>query len=501
MRRVLVSLEVLLLLLAFSAGAQPSIVILSGKVFTGDPARPFVEAVAIEGNRITAVGTTPEIKALARDKTRVIDAKGRVVIPGINDAHVHAGMATDLMSIDRGIDPNRSDIESAIANVVDESPADLWIVATIGPDVLLDPRVNAESLEALAHGRKIVLSAFAGHGAILSKAAMTALGVAGDASDPRGGWFGRDASGRVDGRVFEYAHYPLVRRMADMASEQDLVDSIRLLSDEALGYGITSIQAMPAGSEPKFIAALARANVPLRVRVIDFLDHADSRTDAVKWILDGTPLERNAALRTAKYAAGGQGRENFSDLTALVRDAGQRQLLVHAVGDKTVESALNAFANAASPLQRPRLEHADGLQRDLFPLALRTGAVVVQNPAHFQFRNRFPAGDYMLVQSLLKAGIPLALGSDGPLNPYLNIMFATDNGDESLTREEAVRAYTSGSAFAEMKEKQKGTIAPGMLADLAVLSQDIFKVRASELPDTKSVLTMIDGRIVYSELP
>lgn len=504
MRRTgLVFLSVLLF--AATLTAAPSIVLVSGRVFTGDTARPWAEAVAIEGNRISAVGTNAQIRALADDKTQVIDAGGRLVIPGINDAHMHPGFATHVFGINRGFDPSRAEIEPAIANAIDETPGDVWITVTIGPSILLDPAVNAQSLDKVARNRPVLMASWTGHGAILNSAAMKALGIAPDATDPNGGWYGRGANGQLDGRVFEYAQYPLHRKLADMASDDDLVESIRTLSEEALAHGITSVQAMPAGKESRFAAALARANVPLRVRIIDFLDHGDIKTDAVKWIADGTPLERNAALRS-KYAAGGQGRENFSDLTPLVRAAAdaKQQILIHAVGDRTVESALKAFAKYPA-LQRPRLEHADGLQRDLFALAKQTGAIVVQNPSHFSARPFFPAeGEYQLVRSLLKAGIPLALGSDGPMNPYLNMLWATQRSDtaaEALTMEEAVRAYTFGSAYAEMKEKQKGTLAPGMLADLAVLSQDIFKVAPPALPETRSVLTMIDGKVVRSELP
>jgi len=104
------------------------------------------------------------------------------------------------------------------------------------------------------------------------------------------------------------------------------------------------------------------------------------------------------------------------------------------------------------------------------------------------------------LRSLLEAGIPIAIGSDGPLNPYLNIMFAVIHPvrpSEAITREQAVEAYTRGSAFAELAEQDKGTIAKGRLADLAVLSQDIFTVRVNDLPATKSVLTVVGGKVVY----
>jgi predicted amidohydrolase YtcJ len=494
MRHILVSL-----LFAFAASAEPSLLFLSGKIFTGDSARPWAEAIAIEGETISAVGTTAEVRALAGAHTRIIDLAGRVVIPGINDAHMHEGFAAPAFHIETGMDPSRAEVETAILNAIDETPSDVWITVTIGPTVLLDPTFTATTLEDSARGHKVMMTAFTGHGAIMSQAAMKALGVAPDARDPQGGWFIRDADGNVDGHAYEYAQYPLERKIADFATEQELVADVRTFANEALAYGITSAQVMPWGTESRFINAVARANSPLRIRVIDFLDHADSKTDAVKWILDGTPLERNAALRS-QYASGGEGRLNFSDFAPLVRAAAdsKRQLLVHASGDRAVETALKAFAKHPS-LVRPRIEHGDGLQRDLFPLALRTGAVVVQNPTHFEARPLLPKGEYQMLKSFLRAGIPIALGSDGATNPYLNILLATERGEESLTREEAVRAYTSGSAYAEMKEKQKGTLAKGMLADLAVLSQDIFAVPAGALPGTRSVLTVVGGKVAYEE--
>jgi len=145
---------------------------------------------------------------------------------------------------------------------------------------------------------------------------------------------------------------------------------------------------------------------------------------------------------------------------------------------------------------------------DLRARARRLGVVVVENPTHFtdgpeRMRARF--GDarsrfYQPFASLPTDGIPLGIGSDGPLNPFLNLQFAVthpDNPGEALTREQAVRAYTCGSAYAERAERDKGTLAPGFLADLAILSQDIFAVPDDRLPETVSVMTIVGGRIAY----
>jgi hypothetical protein len=356
-----------------------------------------------------------------------------------------------------------------------------------------------------------MLRAFTGHGAVLSSAAMAALGVTEDAVDPPGGWFGRDESGRLNGRVSEYAQYALDRRFYNLATDEDLVESARAFGAEALQYGITSVQAMSNPDEARFMKAWRAAGVPIRLRVINFPMTMDAPlvtgARGLKWIYDGTPVERGAAVRKA-YNGGGQGRINFKDVAAPIKRAREsdQQLLVHASGDDTIAKLLAAM-NAISPTEwaakRPRIEHGDGLQRDLFDAAKGLGIIVVQNPSHFPFRGAFPEGDYMLAKSLISAGIPLALGSDGPLNPFLNIMFASDRPDlpsEALTREQAVTAYTATSAYAEFAEGQKGKIAPGMLADLAVLSEDVFKSRIADLPEIRSVVTIIDGKIVYEKL-
>jgi hypothetical protein len=152
--------------------------------------------------------------------------------------------------------------------------------------------------------------------------------------------------------------------------------------------------------------------------------------------------------------------------------------------------------------RRVRFEHGDSIFPDLYGRIKDHGIVVVQNPSHFMALGRpdRPAFDLSQpLKSLLAAGIPVALGSDGPTNPYLNILFATihaDHPSERITREQAVIAYTLTSAYAEFMEQDKGSVAVGTLADLAVLSQDIFTVPPPELPKTRAVLTLVGGKIV-----
>jgi predicted amidohydrolase YtcJ len=278
---------------------------------------------------------------------------------------------------------------------------------------------------------------------------------------------------------------------------------------------------------------LAVDDLPVRVRLIDFPLGAMEQwqgpgprpvatprlvVSGTKWILDGTPVERRMWLREPYADRPTRGKPNVTSaqlqqVFARARAAGE-QPMVHAVGDAAIDAVLDGLESSGgagwAPL-RPRLEHGDALEARHFARARQYGVVLVQNPSHFMIleimRARLGADRAArmgAVKSSLAAGIPLAIGSDGPLSPFLNLMFAVTNANspgEALTMEQAVRAYTYGSSFAEHQERQKGTLAVGMLADLAVLSQDIFKIAPQALPATTSVLTFVGGRVVHDSRP
>ncbi|MEA2239734.1 MAG: hypothetical protein QOC81_4458 [Thermoanaerobaculia bacterium] len=508
--------------------AAPDLIVHHGKVFTADPAHRWAEAVAIRGNRIVAVGTNAEIAALAGDATRRVDAGGRVVVPGFNDAHTHQGpQPPERFELSMDPDPTWELANAALVNSAEETAGDVWIFGTIGPKLLADPAVTREALDKAAGRRKVMLSSWTGHGKIFSSAAMEALRIRDTAADPAGGWYERNAKQQLTGKMFEYAGWNAERRVAESVSDAEAIDQLKAFSDQAVAFGITSIQNMSMAPLARFEKVERHAPAAIRIRMIRFpmtdngrvtegasMDVADkerplSIISGTKWILDGTPLEQGAAVRKP-YPGGGQnmGKLNFppDELKVIMKEAfdSKEQTLLHVAGDRTSAAVFDAM-RAAGPAEewrkkRVRFEHGDGLQADLIPLAKEFGIVVVINPTHFTARAAYPAGDYMPLKSLLKAGVPVALGSDGPLNPGLNIMFATTaphRPAEALTREEAVEAYTRGSAYAEMMENDKGTLAPGKVADLAILSQDIFRVSADALPETASVMTIVDGSIAF----
>ncbi|HEV7572693.1 MAG TPA: amidohydrolase family protein [Thermoanaerobaculia bacterium] len=529
MKRALLVIAVALLPLAALAQSAPDLIIHHAKVFTGDPAHRFAEAVAIQGNKIVAVGTNASITAMAGDKTNRIDAGGRVVVPGFNDAHTHQDPRPEGFTLALDENATWALVSAALAGAAEETPGDIWIYGTTGPKLLADPAVTAQALDKAAAHRKVILTSWTGHGTIMNSDAMNALRISDAAVDPAGGSFERDANHHLTGKMFEYADWNAERRLADSVSDADAIDQLKTYSDQALGFGITSIQNMSMLPLTRYEKIERHGPAPIRIRMIRMpmsetaaRDTSEGATlpvssrerplsviSGTKWILDGTPVEQGAALRQPYPGTTDKtGKLNFApdELKAIMKEAfdSKEQTLLHVVGDRTAAAVFDAMRAVGPPEEwrkkRMRIEHGDGLHPDLIALAKDFGVVVVVNPTHVVAKALFPKGPYMPVKSLLKAGVPIAIGSDGPMNPGLNIQLITTepgNAAEGITREEAVDAYTRGAAFAEFAENEKGTIAAGKLADLAVLSQDIFRVPVDALPDTKSVLTLVDGKIAY----
>ena len=514
----------------------PDLVIVNGRVFTGIDSRPWAEALAIVGDRITLVGTSAEVREAGASAARVIDAGGRLIIPGINDAHVHVGAMPPSVRLDgppaMEHDPPMGEVLERVKAAVARAPDEVWIFGEIGAAVLDDPKATRLALDTVAADHPVALRSWTGHGTLYNTVALRRLGVRDDEPDPPGGYFVRLPGTRtVSGIAHEYADFTLRTRIGAEAGEEAHVTAIREFGREAAALGITSVQVMgTAGPVPEIVRRVEAAGIPQRVRVIDFpmtgmaawtapasrdVDGTAAVTvSGTKWVMDGTPIERLMFLREP-YAdrPDTRGRLNFSqaELVTFLRRAREahEQPMLHIVGDAGIDAMLAALEEAggsAWQALRPRLEHGDMLEPSHIERASRAGVILVQNPSHFMIPQvvRPRLGDRVdrawMLKSTVAAGIPVALGSDGPLNPFLNVMFATisaNNPAEAMTREQAIAAYTRGSAFAEFKEGEKGTLAPGMLADLAILSRDIFTVPPDALPATTSVLTVVGGKVAH----
>jgi predicted amidohydrolase YtcJ len=532
---------VILPLLALVAGprAQPAaadIVLTNGRIFTGVATQPWVDALAITGERISAAGTNAAVTEGARGATRVIDLRGRLVIPGFNDAHAHPG-AMPVAERLQGPpvvehDPTFPEVIERLKAAVGRAPKDVWIFGEIGGAVLDDAEATRFAIDAVAPSHPVMLEAWTGHGTLFNTVALRRLGVRDDEPDPPGGSFRRmPGTATISGIAQEYAEYRLRRRISMQPSAAAQRDAFRRDAIEAAGFGVTTVQAMMTSlPTAEAVRHLSGQDLPIRFRLIDFplapmstwqkpaaLGESGRITvSGTKWILDGTPIERGMWTQDPYVDRPTHGRANFSadDLRAFFAGAraAREQPIVHAVGDAAIEAVLDALertgGEAWRPL-RPRIEHGDMLRPDQFQRALRFGVVIVQNPSHFMIpavmRSRLGdavAARVTAIRSTIAAGIPVAFGSDGPMNPFLNLMFATINANnpgEALTLEQALVAYTKGSAIAERQESNKGTLEVGKLADLAVLSRDIFKIPPAQLPETTSVLTIVGGRIVHEQ--
>jgi predicted amidohydrolase YtcJ len=522
MRQILIAVSLSLAPFAIAQSAPaPDLILYNAKVFTGDAKSRFAQAVAITDDRISAVGTNDEVKAAATPSTKMIDATGHLIIPGLNSAHEHF-CSTPSFAMTTGPDTTSAELLAALAGAIDETPSDVWLTGTIGPPVIDDPAITSAVIDKAAQGRRVLLFSFTGHAAIANSAALSSLRT-NDSRDPAGGWWQRDASGRSTGKAFEYAATNLQRRWAELTSDDDATDAMHAWAEGAARLGVTTVQVMPCVAYKQFEKLARHASLPIRLRVIpmpmtfnDGRDTDELRTEpapgaarsmlnvsGIKWILDGTPIERGAAMREPYPGTKENGRINFSneEITSMLKEgiAANQQMLFHVIGDRTTSTLLDlmkAMGRTDWKERRVRIEHGDGITAEMIPAVRDFGIVVVENPTH-----QGPFAKTRLVKTLLKNGIPIAIGSDGPpLTPYQDLELAItnpSNPDEAITRDEAVDAYTRGSAFAELTEKDKGTIAPGKLADLAMLSQDIFTVSTSRIPETTSLLTIVGGKVVY----
>ena len=371
----------------------------------------------------------------------------------------------------------------------------------------------------------------------MNSAALAQAGIREDQPDPLGGRFERSPDGKLTGVIREYAVFDVERTFANQTSEADALSELRQTLSEAAKWGITTIQDMSNDMPPeRCVTLLEKMPTPIRVRVMRMPGTTPAGRDVTegrpaphssnplitvsgtKWMLDGTPVEGTFAPRDSHATVGDfvlheQLTFPKDQLSSMLRETLQDhdQLMLHVSSYPPAAAMVDAMQSAGGKQvwanKRLRFEHGDGLTPDLIPQVKELGIVVVQNPSHLtvenlnpDLRNLFENLKVQPLRSLLAAGIPVALGSDGPTNPYLNIMFASldpNRPSEAITREQAVIAYTLTSAYAEFAEKDKGSLEPGKLADLAVLSQDIFTVNASDLPKTESLLTLVGGKIVY----
>ncbi|WP_240008400.1 amidohydrolase [Pseudaquidulcibacter saccharophilus] len=527
----------------------PDIILFNGKIFTGDEVKNAT-AIAISGNIISAVGLDNDIKKFASSNTKSYDLKGHLVIPGINDAHVHLSVwpkSTYFLETPT-FDPSWEEVAKEINKATALKDKVSFIFGTMGPKIFYDTNINRQSLDKIAPNHPLIILMFDGHSAILNSAALAKLGFDEKTPDPIGGKFERDANGKLNGILREYAvTSELNTHFAAVTSEDDSVRALKIQLNQAISFGITTIQDMPSDmSVTRSIELLEKSQTPIRVRVTR-MNHTTKdgfdlntdqvtpssknpliRTNGTKWIIDGVVFEGSLTPREdAKTLFGKDDGPytvtnlpilfNSKQIEKLLQDSLENnyQIQFHIFGRPGAIAVLDAMDKTGGPKiwagRRVRFEHGDGITPDLLDRIKANGIIVSQQATHLDISEVSAEKGAIIakniqdskaqpLKSLIDKGIPVVLGSDGPLNPYIGILLASvhpDNPEEAISREQALLAYTKQSAFAEYQEAVKGTLSVGKLADLAVLSDDILTIAPPELPKVSSVLTIIDGKIVY----
>ena len=505
------------------AGA-PDLVLRSGHIFTGAATTPWVEAIAIKDDRVVAVGSDAAIGATTDSHTKVIDLGGRMAMPGINDAHEHIGGAAFGVQLHfppghsrfgPGPEPSIAELADAVKAAAATAPAGAWIEGAVGEIVIGHPKEARAALDAAGGDHPVAVSAWWGHGLMLNARGMAKVGLTDAVKDPEGGHFDRDEAGHLTGLCEEEAGNEIKRGLADEAGVEPAVQNFEKYAEHRLQEGVTSVQVMATNQRLSYLEkTFVQADEPLRIRIMRFpMGREDVRVGetlgtgeevlspkvrvaGVKFVLDGTPIEE-LAYQTKDYAdrPGWRGRSDYSaefiDRQLKIALSGKDQLMMHIVGDAMTDQVMDQMEKLAPaetwrPL-RVRFEHGDGFTTpERMARAKRLGIVIAQPR---------PGRPWKALEA---AGIPLAYGSDNGMAPWFMFSVMTDQKNpQALSKEDGLRVLTSGPAFAEFQETKKGTLAPGMLADVAVLSQDVVGTPAAPLPATHSVLTIVGGVVVY----
>jgi predicted amidohydrolase YtcJ len=531
-----------------------------GKIFTSSGTQPLIEdgGVAVSGNVVLKVGSSESVLQLRTRESELIDLEGKVLLPGFNDAHVHpydyftfpefgsGAVAVNDNSFVPGAGPSFQDVLNAVRAGAQANPPGTWLLAFIGTQALGDPALNRLAIDAVSPAHPVLLASWFGHGTFINTKATETLGLSLTEPDPAGGFFGRFPNGELNGEVREYAEHRIRRFFSEKMTDRQLVTAYEQFTRQAAKAGYTTLQEFAVGiPQSRHLAILRIANTAVRVRAHCFplaltepcevpLDFSPENPFAMKysggnkWIDDGTPIERFSFLRNPyEDDPGNVGRPNFSaadiggqfDRAAKAPLARRNQILIHQTGDALADElfAAQQHANGSQAFwkrRRPRLEHGFVLQPDQIARAADWGWTVVTNPIFYSlgdlWRARLgPAQEAAVwpTRSILASGAHLAIGSDAVTavpGPFVDLFFAQinpANPSEAISLQDAIVAYTRGSAYAEFKEESKGSLAPFKAADLIVIDQNIFNLeRPEQILVTRVLLTMVNGTVVH-EVP
>jgi len=549
---ILMSLTVMSLhVTADKTSLHPDSIIVNAVVHTMDPNQPTAEAVAIYNNRIMAIGSTKDIRNLAGPNTRIIDAKKRLVLPGFNDSHTHfLSGGFQLSSVDLRDANSPKEFADRLRTFAAKLPAGRWIKGgdwdhERWPDAKLPTK---ELIDGFTAEIPVFVSRLDGHMALANSLALRLAGVTRQTLDPPGGIIVRDPKTGEPTGILKDAAQTFVWKVISPSSFEEKLAAARAATDYAASLGVTSVQDMSAGADVgTYQTLLDRGELKTRIYAVAPLPqwerlartgvraHFGSdmlRVGGLKGFADGS-LGSTTALFYEPYkdepsTSGIAGDEMYPEGAMLDRvraaDKAGLQTMIHAIGDRANDLILTIFEQVERENgdrdRRFRIEHAQHLRPQDIPRFARDKVIASMQPYHAIDDGRWAekrigkerAKTTYAFRSILDSGATLAFGTDwtvAPLNPILSVYAAvtrrTLDGknpkgwvpNQKISVEEAVRAYTLGSAYAEFQETRKGSISVGKLADVVILSRDIFKIDPKEIESVKVQMTIVDGRVVY----
>lgn len=505
-------------------------------------------AIAVGAQEIVAVGNDATILRLKQPGTELVDLKGAFVMPGINDAHVHMAYAgQNKLAVDLTGSASLADMLRRVSAAADQALPGQWLLGG-GWDHTLWTRQTLptrQDLDAVSKGHPAFFIRVDGHIAVANSAALALSGVTKQTPSPPGSQFDHDAYGELTGIVREGRALDMIQQHVPPPTHEMRRQAIVLAIDDAAAHGVTSVQDNSSWDDFLVYQELEREG-RLKVRITEWLRFDDPvtlleahraaqpaadrmlRTGMLKGFMDGSLGSRTAAL-LAPYAddPGNSGLPRYqqAQLDAMTRErvAAGFQIGFHAIGDRAVEMALNAFAAAARNVadfsaKRERIEHSQVVEPQDIPRYKALGVVASMQPSHLLTDMNWAearlgpqrARNAYGWKAFLDAGVPLAFGTDypvEPINPFRGIYAGVTRSNEAGTRSyfpqdkltigQVLLAYTQGSAYAEFSDTYKGRLAPGYVADFVVLDRDLTTVGAPEILKARVLRTVVDGKTVY----
>jgi len=511
---------------------EADLVLKSARVITIDPHHPTAELVALKADRILLVGGDDVLESVKGAKTRVIDCQGKTVVPGFIDAHCHVfSFIRKQLSLDLSLPSVRSidDIKALIKQKAQNTPPSQWIVGSDYNDFYLAEKRHPTrwDIDEVAPDHPVVLSHRSLHACVLNSRALALAGITMETAEPPGGLIDRDINtGEPTGLLFEMLGYIRYRVMPPL-SDTELSQGIAVANKHFLSQGLTSLQDATVTNELKRWGIYQRfmdaGKLKSRLYLMAGPAELPKFQQAGLTLGYGDSRLRMGGLKIVLSEATGQlypPQPELNELALKAHRAGY-QVAIHAVQPSTVEAAILALEHVQSQSlqagRRHRIEHCAECPPSLFERLKKLNPVIVTQPPFFYYSgeryltlippDRLPW--LYRIRSLLDSGLVVAASSDSPVvpnNPLVGIYGAVTRQaasgqvlipGECISASRALAMYTINAAYASFEEDVKGSITPGKLADLVVLSADPITVSPEQIKDIKVEMTIIGGEVVW----